>query len=134
MSTLQAFSLVLVAFALLINSVHVDGSQNNNNTTTLNVLYLTAIKGELKDRQGLAISGAITMALEEVNNDPNILPNVKLELYWNDTRGDKVISTRAITDMICEGVAAVFGPEGGCLVEATVTHSRNIPMFAYVSS
>lgn len=28
--------------------------------------YLTAIKGELKDKQGLAISGALTMALAEV--------------------------------------------------------------------
>ena len=28
--------------------------------------YLTAIKGELKDRQGLAISGAFSMALDEV--------------------------------------------------------------------
>lgn len=32
----------------------------------LTVGYLTAIKGELKDRQGLAVSGAMTMALDEV--------------------------------------------------------------------
>lgn len=32
----------------------------------LTVGYLTAIKGELKVRQGLAVSGAFTMALEEV--------------------------------------------------------------------
>lgn len=32
----------------------------------LTVGYLTAIKGGLKDRQGLAISGALTMALDEV--------------------------------------------------------------------
>lgn len=43
-----------------------------NSTTTnyrksvLTVGYLTAIKGELKDKQGLAISGALTMALDEV--------------------------------------------------------------------
>lgn len=33
----------------------------------LTIGYLTAIKGGLKDRQGLAISGALTMALDEVN-------------------------------------------------------------------
>lgn len=32
----------------------------------LTVGYLTAIKGELKVRQGLSVSGAFTMALEEV--------------------------------------------------------------------
>lgn len=71
---------------------------------------------------------------EEINNDPNILPNVTLVLRWNDTRGDTVISTRAITEMICDGVATIFGPEGSCHVEAIVTQSRNIPMIAYVSS
>lgn len=29
--------------------------------------YLTAVKGDLKERQGLAISGAISMAVEEVS-------------------------------------------------------------------
>lgn len=36
--------------------------------------------------------------------------------------------------MICDGVAAFFGPEGPCYVEAIVSQSRNIPMMSYVSS
>lgn len=39
--------------------------------TVLTVGYLTAIKGELKDKQGLAISGALTMALDEVMGEPH---------------------------------------------------------------
>lgn len=35
----------------------------------LTIGYLTAIKGGLKDRQGLAISGALSMALDEVRHD-----------------------------------------------------------------
>lgn len=34
----------------------------------LTVGYMTAIKGELKDRQGLAVSGALALALEEVRD------------------------------------------------------------------
>jgi hypothetical protein len=61
MSTLHAFSLILLALIVVINSPGwVDGSHKK---TELSVGYLTAIKGNLKDRQGLAISGAITMAL-----------------------------------------------------------------------
>lgn len=33
----------------------------------LTVGYLTAVKGDLKERQGLAVSGALTKALKEVN-------------------------------------------------------------------
>lgn len=102
--------------------------------TVLTVGYLTAIKGDLKDRQGLAISGALSMALDEINSSNDILPNVTLELRWNDTRGDTVLATRAITEMICDGIASFFGPEGSCLTEAIVSQSRNIPMISYVSS
>lgn len=34
--------------------------------TNLTIGFLTAMKGDLPDRQGLGISGAITMALDEV--------------------------------------------------------------------
>lgn len=69
----------------------------------------------------------------QINNDPNLLPDVTLAVKWNDTRGDTVLATRAITEMICDGVASFFGPEGPCYVEAIVAQSRNIPMISYVS-
>lgn len=68
----------------------------------------------------------------QVNNDRSLLPNVTLSLRWNDTRGDTVLATRAITEMICDGIATIFGPEGSCHVEAIVSQSRNIPMISYV--
>lgn len=69
----------------------------------------------------------------QINADSNILPNVKLVLRWNDTRGETVDATSAMIDMICDGVVAFFGPEGPCYVEAIVAQSRNIPMISYVS-
>ena len=130
MSVLRTIVINFVAIIHVIVTIGlVDASHFK---TILNVGYLTAIKGDLKDRQGLAISGAIQMALEEINDDPKILPNVTLNLKWNDTRGDTVVATRAITEMICDDVSVIFGPEGTCYVEAIVTQSRNIPMIAYV--
>lgn len=38
-----------------------------------------------------------------------------------------------MTEMICDGIATFFGPEGPCYVEAIVSQSRNIPMISYVS-
>lgn len=42
-------------------------SYANYKKTVLTVGYLTAIHGEGKEKQGLAVSGAITLALSEVN-------------------------------------------------------------------
>lgn len=107
------------------------GQKFKNNRTQLTLGYLTALKGNMKDKQGLTISGALTIALEEINNDPDLLPNVTLALRWYDTRGETVTATRHITEMICDGVSAIFGPEGTCKTEAIVSQSRDIPMISY---
>ncbi|XP_039746602.1 receptor-type guanylate cyclase Gyc76C-like isoform X2 [Pararge aegeria] len=96
--------------------------------------YLPSITGERRDRQGLAISGALSMALEDVNNSTKLLPDVKLLLKWNDTRCDTVTAIRMLTDMTCSGVVAFFGPEGRCHTEAIVAMSRNLPMISYKCS
>ncbi|XP_041976899.1 receptor-type guanylate cyclase Gyc76C-like [Aricia agestis] len=96
--------------------------------------YLPSIKGELRDRQGLAISGALSLALEEINNDTRLLPDVHINLTWNDTKCDTVTATRLLTDMSCSGVVAFFGPEGPCHTEAIIAQSRNLPMISYKCS
>ncbi|CAH0555548.1 unnamed protein product [Brassicogethes aeneus] len=100
----------------------------------LTVGYLTAVKGSLTSRQGMLVSGAIQMALDKVNSDPDLLPNVTLVLRWVDTKGETVVATREMTHMICDGVVAFFGPESTCHVEAIVAQSRNIPMISYKCS
>lgn len=56
------------------NGSHKDQPRGSTAVTTalqprnLTIGYLTAIKGGLKDRQGLAISGALSMALDEVSD------------------------------------------------------------------
>lgn len=63
---LSVAAVIIIAPAYLVRGVAAAGN-NSKNKTTLTVGYLTAIKGELKDKQGLAISGALTMALDEVS-------------------------------------------------------------------
>ncbi|KAL0893796.1 hypothetical protein ABMA27_013928 [Loxostege sticticalis] len=101
---------------------------------SITIGYLPSIKGELRDRQGLAISGALSMALEEINNSTEILPEVELMLEWNDTKCDTITATRLLTDMSCSGVVAFFGPEGRCHTEAIIAQSRNLPMISYKCS
>lgn len=49
------------------NSVELYPATVPPHKTALVIGYLTAIKGDLKARQGLSISGALTMALDEVS-------------------------------------------------------------------
>ncbi|KAK2710816.1 receptor-type guanylate cyclase Gyc76C-like [Artemia franciscana] len=95
---------------------------------TIPVGYLTSLEG---DRIGLTVSGAMQYAVHMVNSNVELLKGHKLEFRWNDTKGDVLISTKAITDMLCNETLAFFGPDGSCSVEATVAASWNRPIIAY---
>ena len=71
------------------------------NRTTVTLGYLTTVTGHLTNRQGRAISGALSYAIEQINNCSCLLPDVKLEFLYNDTEGQQE-STAALVDMICQ--------------------------------
>lgn len=57
-----------VPYIVTDRGLYMSGPNLNDSTNTvLTMGYLTAIKGDLKDKQGLAISGAITIAIDEVS-------------------------------------------------------------------
>ena len=53
-------------------------------------------------RQGRAISGALSYAVEKINNCSCLLPDVKLEFEYVDTEGKENKTTQAVVDLICE--------------------------------
>lgn len=57
---------LLLLLSVAAASASYDVATTSKNFTFLTVGYLTTIKGDMKDKQGLAISGAVTMALDEV--------------------------------------------------------------------
>lgn len=97
----------------------------------ITVGYLPCNTGELRYKQGLTISGAISIALQEINNSTELLPDVELLLEWHDTACDTVTMTRILNDMIHRGVVAYFGPEHLCHTGATIAHSWNLPVISY---
>ena len=64
--------------------------------TVVDLGYLTAATGELHNRQGRAISGAITYAIEQINNCSGILPDVELKFHYYDTKGHHVTSAKLV--------------------------------------
>lgn len=98
----------------------------------LTIGYLPTILGEHRDKQGLSISGAITYALERVRQTKLLPDGVSLNLQFNDTRSDLLLTTKSLTEMMCNDVVAVFGPENTCSVEATITSAWNRLMISHV--
>ena len=97
--------------------------------------YLCADKsiGFKLHKQGRIISGAMTYAVNKINNDPILLPKHHMNFVWNDTFADTKIGTARLTEQWKNGAVAFFGPEDSCDVEARVAASWNLPMISYVS-
>lgn len=117
---------LLLLFSLLIGPA-------SPTAVNLSIGYLPTILGEHRDKQGLSISGAITYALEQIKAEGILPEGVSLDLQFNDTRSDLLLTTKALTEMMCRDVVAVFGPENTCNVEATITSAWNRMMISHVS-
>ncbi|KFM64963.1 hypothetical protein X975_05307, partial [Stegodyphus mimosarum] len=97
---------------------------SNVQNTTLTVGYLANIHG--KQRQGHIISGAMTYAIKNVNEQHVLPQNYSLKFVYQDTKGETLSGTNAVINMWRDGIIAFFGPENSCEVEATVSASLNL--------
>lgn len=109
-----------------------DGVEGVQNVT---IGYLTVDKTAIfmRGKQGRVISGAISYAIELINNDTTILPKHRLKMIWGDTMADTLVGTRLLTHQWRQGAVAFIGLEDSCSVEAKVAAAWNLPMISYVS-
>uniref|UniRef100_A0A914Z0Q9 Guanylate cyclase n=1 Tax=Panagrolaimus superbus TaxID=310955 RepID=A0A914Z0Q9_9BILA len=83
------------------------------------------------DFEGSMISGALEVAIEEINANPNLLSNYKLVYLFNNTCGDEKRSTEFFMDHWKRGAKVFIGPEMNCRTEATMAASQNLPIISY---
>ena len=80
-------------------------------------------------------ASAMFLAIDDVNNNPDLLPNHRLELVWADTKCDWKKTIQLQLDMMKDqNVDAFIG--GGCQAcEATARNAgaENIPLISHVS-
>jgi len=85
-------------------------------------------------KPGQSISGAMTFATIEVNEDPSILPNHTLEFIIAETYGQEQESIRKTVLLMQRGISAFIGPQETCVHEARIAAAFNRPMISYVSN
>lgn len=82
---------------------------------------------------GQAISGALTFAVEQINNDTSILPSHTLEFILAETYGQEAESIKQTVELLNQNISVYFGPQETCRYEARVAAVFNVPMISYVS-
>lgn len=100
--------------------------------------YLTGSRRVPQDidyqRPGLMISGAISLAVQEINSHYPLYGNHTLGFIVAETYGKELKSIRQTAELTyVHNVSAYIGPQETCAVEARMAASFNLPMVSYVS-
>lgn len=82
---------------------------------------------------GQAISGAFTLAVDEINNSSTVLPNHILEFMIAETYGQEEVSIWRTAELQYYNISAYIGPQETCIHEGRIAAAFNLPMISYVS-
>ena len=79
------------------------------------------------------VLGAVSYAVERVNNDTSILPNTTLSFTTDMLTNEQYDSLKVMTRLRDENISAFIGPDESCRDEAMIASAWNLPMVSYVS-
>jgi hypothetical protein len=85
-------------------------------------------------RPGLQISGAISLAVSEINAFQPLVDNHSLDFIVAETYGSESESIRSTARLWANGqISCYIGPQETCVHEARMASSFNLAMISYVS-
>lgn len=131
---MNAVNRLTLLLATVVNLI--ETGQSNKNI--IHMGYITGSKlkdddGFFSTRHGQRISGAITYARDQINNDSSILPNHTLEFLVAETYSQELHSIKETVELIDRNISVYIGPQETCVHEGRIAASFNLPMISYVS-
>lgn len=84
--------------------------------------------------RGEFYASAMSIAVDAINQRPDLLPDHNVTFIWNDTDCEEFKTLQSIVYQLNEGVEAFIGPGCSCNTSARMAASFNKTMISYVSS
>ncbi|XP_064641678.1 speract receptor-like isoform X2 [Lineus longissimus] len=82
-------------------------------------------------RPGKRTSGAVQLAIDEINNSTEWLPDHRLTLVVKDTYGNEEYSIKHTISLKWQNVSVIIGPQDTCQYEGRIAAAYNLPMISY---
>ncbi|XP_071628567.1 guanylate cyclase 32E [Temnothorax longispinosus] len=120
---------------LLLMIIHILLGDKGIYAETFTLGYITGSKRLFHDleyaRPGFQISGAITLAVEEVNAGELGRRGHNLDFLVAETFGEEETSILMTANLWTKNVSAYIGPQETCIHEGRMAAAFNIPMISY---
>lgn len=126
--TLRQFFIVMIIANVKMKTI---------GATEFTMGYLTGIQrrpgNKEYPRPGLTISGAISLAVDEINKNHALVDNHTLTFEVAETYGEEQESIYQTAVLWTKNISVYIGPQETCIHEAKMAASFNLPMISYVS-
>lgn len=84
--------------------------------------------------RGEFFASAMSIAVDDINRRPDLLPGINVTFIWNDTDCEELKTLQSVVYQMNQGVAAFIGPGCSCNTSARLAASFSKTMISYVSS
>ena len=126
----KARFLILAATFLTVFSCSV--LPEGNLTIGLILPYSRSASGS-RGLKGIHYASAITIAVDNINKDPNLLPGIRLSFIWNDSECIEEKSIQAFLSQRERKVDGFIGFGCNCHTQARLAAALNLPVVSHVS-
>lgn len=84
--------------------------------------------------RGEFFASAMSIAVDDINRRPDLLPGINVTFIWNDTDCEELKTLQSVVYQMNQGVTAFIGPGCSCNTSARLAASFSKTMISYVSN
>lgn len=107
---------------------------SDGNLTIGLVLPYRMATGGVQSRPGNHYAAAITIAVDNINKDPTLLPGIKLGFIWDDSECTEEKSIKAFIRQWEKRVDGFIGFGCRCFTQGRMAAALNLPLISHVSA
>lgn len=127
------FKARFVIFAVTFLTAFRFSAPSDGNLTIGLILPYTVSTGGGRGLAGNHYASAITIAVDNINNDPSLLPGIRLRFVWDDSECSEETSIKALISQWERRVDAFIGFGCKCHTQARMAAALNLPVVSHVS-
>ena len=131
-SSLELNCHLKVGIVTFLTAIFVSMPTDGNLTIGLILPYKLS-SGSNQNRPGEYYASAMTIAVDNINKDPTLLPGINLSFIWADSECDEEKSIEALIHQREKGVHAFIGFGCKCFTQARMAAALNLPIISHVS-
>jgi len=105
---------------------------NEGNLTIGLILPYRRTAGGSRGLRGIHYASAITIAVDNINKDPNLLPGIRLSFIWNDSECTEEKSIQAFLSQWERSVDGFIGFGCNCHTQARLAAALNLPVVSHL--